>query len=163
MKKILSVLFLLITVSSVAKEKETSSDRPLGVGIILGLPTGFTARKSIADKNSIHGGLAFGFNHYMHVWGDYVWDFHDLGIKDKDLNENLKLYAGIGGGAVFGLGTLASSWGGFAGVVRAPVGIELSPKKIPFSFFLEVGLGLIAGNFGIGMDGFAALGGVYRF
>ncbi len=106
-----------------------SQDKGFGLGVILGEPTGVSAKYWLNAKNAIDGGLAWSFkgSGFLHVHGDYLWHFSDV-FKSS---ERFVLYTGPGvrfgggkGGGVFG--------------VRVVGGIGYWPKGAPMDIFAEL-------------------------
>jgi hypothetical protein len=132
--------------------------------LILGEPTGITGKYRF-DRNAVDGGLAFSFNEFFLVYGDYLWNFpRAFGASSKFVSE-LEPYAGVGAilfaSTVGGVknrsyfGTNSSSIGlGF----RIPVGIEWLPAEAPLGVFVELvpGIGLVPGTFGFFEGGIGA-------
>ena len=69
----LSLVFFLSTAA-------LSQDRGFGAGIILGEPTGLSAKSWLSQQNAIDLGLAYSFRHrgYFHLHADYLWHFPDV-------------------------------------------------------------------------------------
>jgi hypothetical protein len=122
MKKIHLFLFTLFSISLHAQ-----SD--MGIGFMLGAPTGLSARKNISSHRAIDGGLgwSFGSKTRMHLHSDYL--FSNPGSIYWDQTP-LDLYYGLGGRMKFGddieLG------------VRMPIGLSYLDQEKPFEIFSEV-------------------------
>lgn len=102
-----------------------------GVGIILGEPTGFSAKIWTSPTNAVDAGLAWAFTRrgYLHIHADYLWHFPDA-IK---ASERFVPYAGIGGRV--GVGGDKARVG-----LRLPGGIAYWPRDVPLDLFLELAL-----------------------
>jgi hypothetical protein len=123
MKKIILFLSLfLMTLPAFAQND-------LGIGFMVGIPTGVAARKNLSSANAIDGGLgwSFGSKTKMHLHSDYL--FLNPGALYFDTTP-LEVYYGIGGRMKFGddieLG------------VRAPIGLAYRDQAKPFDVFGEV-------------------------
>jgi hypothetical protein len=123
-----------------------------GLGIILGEPTGLTAKHRLSATRAVQAGLAWSFDNYTMLYGDYLFHFPGaLGSRDKFVTR-LSPYLGIGGTMLFGSNVRpkTSSKASFGLGVRFPIGLEWSPSDPPLGVFLELapGLGLVPGTFG---------------
>ncbi len=140
---------LLVAVVSVFAFKAAAQDRGFGLGVILGEPTGVSAKYWVGSRNAVDGGLAWSFRHsgFFHVHADYLWH---IPLKLESV-ERLNFYVGIGGRLGFGSGsTLVGA--------RIPVGLVYWPSSVPLDVFLEVAPVLdlapateFSGNGGIGV------------
>ncbi len=121
---VFAVLCVLTLVSfSVGQE------RGFGVGIILGEPTGISAKGWVSSRNAIDAGLAWSFREkaHFHLHADYLWHFPDV-IRAP---QQFTLFTGIGGRLAAGKGD------GIFGV-RIVGGVAWLPRNAPFDLFLEV-------------------------
>ena len=126
MKKIIFI-FIIICLSKFSSAQETG----LGVGIMLGEPTGFSAKKWLSSTSAIDGGLAWSFvnDGSMQIHGDYLFHFPDFISKPK-----LTAYLGVGGRIKFkGNDKGESSLG-----IRIPAGLTYIFPDAPFDAFVEV-------------------------
>jgi hypothetical protein len=105
---------------------------PFGLGVILGEPTGFTAKGFIASPSAIqlHLGFGIGKKGRFLLAGDYLYHFHGL-IPPVASAGWMSPYVGIGAhlgfareDAVFGL--------------RIPVGLSFQIAGAPIEVFLEI-------------------------
>ncbi len=106
-----------------------AQDRSFGLGIILGEPTGVSAKYWVSSRNAVDAGAAWAFskNGFVDIHSDYLWHFPDV-IQSK---ERFVLYAGVGGR--LGLGGDKVKLG-----VRVPGGLAYWPKGVPIDVFLEL-------------------------
>jgi hypothetical protein len=137
----------------------------LGVGIILGEPTGVAAKLYLADDTAIAGAAGFAFvGGGLHVHGDFLW--HPWVLDDADVFV-LPAYVGVGarlldedrggGNDVFHLGA------------RGVVGMLFDFKEVPIDAFVEIAAILDyafasadePGGIGIGLN--AGVGARYYF
>ena len=153
MKKHIGRMLLLLAITAVAWADEPLTDSGLtageqvregfGIGIIIGEPTGLSAKKWISKTTAIDAAAAWSFTDFnsfqLHV--DYLWHNYDL-IKTKELPGQLSVYYGIGGRI-----KLKSGNGGNGKDnkdedtrlgVRVPVGLSYTLKENPVELFAEV-------------------------
>ena len=122
MKSSLMILIMLAFVSGAA-----SPERGKGIGIIVGEPTGLSAKMWTSSATAIDGGLAwsFGRNGHLHFHADQLW--HNFNFIN---NTQFALY--FGAGAELNLGSLPAVG------VRGVVGIDYFFRKIPLDAFFEI-------------------------
>jgi hypothetical protein len=123
--KLVLLFFSLLVLAPTA----VSQDKGFGIGVILGEPTGLSAKTWVSRQNAVDFGLAYSFRRsgYFHFHADYLWHFPDA-IRST---ERIPLYAGIGGRLAVGNDR------GILGV-RIPVGLALWLRQAPIEFFFEI-------------------------
>ena len=84
------VCILLILINSWLYA-DGSSPKPIGLGFIIGSPSGFHAKFRTSAKNDIDAMLGIDWDDWFFVHADYLWNF---GISS---DANLGLYVGPGG------------------------------------------------------------------
>jgi len=153
-------LFILLGLAAVLLCGSASAqNRKFGLGIMLGEPTGLSAKLWIGKNTAIDGALAwsfgsigaFGYQGALYVHADYL--FHNFNLIKVEKGR-LPVYYGIGASVV-----LASSVG--VGI-RIPIGLEYVFADAPFDIFLEIVpmLAVVSGtSFGVN----AGLGARYFF
>lgn len=106
-----------------------SQEKGLGLGIILGEPTGISLKKWLNKNNAIDGAVAWSFGHddALHLHADYL--FHNRTLLRFDHN-TIPLYYGVGGRLKL---EDNSRFG-----VRFPVGITVFIREAPIDIFLEL-------------------------
>lgn len=127
MKKTVLILALIIVLfSGVAR----SQDKDFGLGVILGEPTGISAKKWLDDKSALDGAVAWSFAtpSSFHLHADYL--YHDFNIFDVKKGK-LPLYFGIGFRIRIGDEDRIG--------IRIPVGICYLFEKSPLDIFFELG------------------------
>lgn len=152
MKKIfvpLAFLFLFLAACGFAQE------RGFGVGVIIGQPTGFSAKSWINQTNALDFGLGFSFakdDNRIHIHSDYLWHSYNI-IQSTEkfalyYGPGLKLRTGKNNDAQLG--------------IRGVLGLAWMSSKVPLDVFLEVApvLNFIPGT-GFKMD--AGFGARYYF
>jgi hypothetical protein len=124
-RSIIFVVLLTFLVCSVAE----AQDRGFGLGIILGEPTGISAKLWTGCTTAFDGAVAWSFEKEssMHLHGDLL--FHNFN-RCKVENGKLLLYCGIGGRLKFEDDSKVG--------VRVPLGINYLFENSPLDFFLEI-------------------------
>ncbi len=107
--------------------------KTVGVGIILGQPTGLSAKFWMDQTSAIDLAAAWQFlpTGAIYVHADYLYHiYHVFPIKEGAL----PLYVGVGGSATVQTNPTIG--------IRVPVGIDYLFQNVPLDAFLEVGFGL---------------------
>lgn len=123
-----------------------ASNRPLGLGVVLGEPSGLSAKYRINSSDGVDLGLAYGFNNFVDVFADYLYHFPGaLGAPDAFVAA-VTPYIGIGLRVFSNNGRDTSAGVG----LRLPVGLEWKPNRPPLGIFVELvpGVGLAPSTFG---------------
>jgi len=154
----LFTLIILIIGIKPTQAQYAPEGKSFGFGIILGDPTGGTAKLWLTRDNALAFHLGASFFGSPRIGVDYLWHF------DAFSSNIVNLYAGPGG--VIGLGKGNGFWYrnrfirtnnevGIGG--RAMFGINVVPQRTPLEIFIELGV-LIAfiPDFGSAAD--AAIG-----
>lgn len=133
--------------------------RDFGLGIVIGDPTGISAKGFLDERQAIDGALGFGFigddSIALHV--DYLYHFD---IKRWDI-AMLDLYIGAGPKLGFHDHGPRDDTHILIGA-RAPIGLALTFLEAPFDVFLELAAGLwLVEDVDLYLD--AAIGGRYWF
>ncbi|MGC8654505.1 MAG: hypothetical protein ACP5US_11005 [Candidatus Kryptoniota bacterium] len=160
------ILTLLITMASY--KFSFAQNTGVGVGVILGSPTGLNAKFWTSKVNAFEFaigwtntgeweryGNAWYFNGgptFLHIHGDYLWHNYDV-IKSQ---ERFPIYYGVGfhydGGNNF-----SSAFG-----VRGVLGVDWMPRTVPLDVFVEIAPVLyLTPGAGFGID--AGVGGRFFF
>ncbi len=164
MKKIfLSVIMIGLFV---IPQHSDAQERPFGLGIIIGAPTGLSAKLWTSDATAFDAGLGwstgrdrigtrdsyyYGTNR-VHIHMDYLWHSWDV-IQSS---ERFPLFYGIGGSINSGDGYESSL------AIRGVFGIAWMPRDTPIDIFLElVPLFQLSPSSGFGID--AGFGARYYF
>ncbi len=102
-----------------------------GIGVILGEPTGLSAKMWTSENTAFDLGVAWSFsgNGHFHIHGDYL--FHNFGLFDVSKG-SLPLYFGIGARMLF-RDNADDKIG-----VRIPIGLEYFFDGVPLAVFGEV-------------------------
>ena len=128
MKK--NILFCMVLgLMMIFAKPVTAQDHGFGMGLILGEPTGLSAKLWTSGDNAFDFAAAWSFKGDGHLLlqADYVWHFFNLMPVSSG---KLPLYIGIGGRVV-----LADdpSFG-----IRIPIGIDYLFADAPIDVFLEL-------------------------
>jgi len=121
---IFAILFLLSGQSPAAVQP-----RGLGLGVIIGEPTGISFKKWTNKSQAFDGAVAWSFGHEdaFHLHLDYLFHNRRLIIIDRNV---IPFYYGIGGRIKF---SDSNSFG-----IRFPLGLTLFIVEAPIDLFLEV-------------------------
>jgi hypothetical protein len=103
----------------------------IGVGVIVGDPTGVTAKGWLDEHSAIAGGFGWSFGHRdsPHIYADYLYHLMDLIEVDSG---KLPLYFGAGGRVLF-----ERDRDNRAGI-RFPVGLAYLCEGKPIEIFGEI-------------------------
>ena len=152
------MLFLILISSSTILKAQSLNGKNFGFGIVLGDPTGGTAKLWLNRDNALAFSLGSSFFGSPRIGVDYLWHFLAL---DTDI---VNLYAGPGG--VIGIGEGKGFWNkgrfirtgneiGIGG--RGVFGLNVVPHRTPLEIFFELGVVIaFAPDFGSAAD--AAIG-----
>lgn len=149
---LLSIL-LIITVSSFAQSPQ---GKKIGFGIMLGDPSGLTAKFWTQPENAWVVDLGTSYFGSPRIDVDYLWHFNAFNSRI------VTLYAGPGGALGFGRGHgfwyqnsegfyVHENGTGFG--VRGVFGVNFEPQRTPLEVFFEVGMLVgITPSFGSAVD-----------
>ena len=121
-------LFLIVTVACAATFFARAQNSGFGIGVIVGEPTGISAKGWVSSLNAIDAGVAWSFRAKgsFHLHADYLWHFPNV----IQASERFPLFAGIGGRFAAGKGN------GIFGM-RAVGGFAWWPRNVPLEVFVE--------------------------
>lgn len=132
MKKLLTAILLatFLTFSGNSLYAQ-DHDKDLGIGFMVGEPTGLSLKSWSGGGNAIDVGLAWSLGRYdaIHLHADYLWHNYEV-FADTDPG-TLPLYYGIGGRAIFDENNAILG-------ARVPVGMNYLFDDAPIGLFLEV-------------------------
>lgn len=122
MKKTILILSIMFALTGIA-----NSQGKIGLGIIVGEPTGISGKMKVSDVNSFDGAVGWSFNKYsaLHLHADYLYNVVKIGSE-------LPLYLGVGGRIKLSSSSEDSRIG-----LRIPIGIVYQPSSKPFDLFIE--------------------------
>ncbi len=138
-----AVLALSLGLSTAAT---ANTPGPFGLGIVIGEPTGLSAKLWLDQKHALDFGLSFSFNDYFLIFSDYLFHFPGAFGRSSAFVTELTPYVGIGGVLAFANDRRLDRDRHFFGRerdtlglgVRVPLGIEWIPSKAPLGVFLEL-------------------------
>ncbi len=138
-KSLTVVLSLLCCIPNVVLAQNNS----LGLGIILGEPTGISIKLWLSEKSAVDGSIAWSLieNSHLHLHGDYLWHNYDItGVRKG----KLPIYYGIGARIRFDHkpehvvhGRIHSSKDETRFGMRGVLGLEYLFTTAPFDLFFE--------------------------
>ena len=116
------VVFLAISLSV------TYAQKNFGIGIILGEPTGLSAKLWTGSTNGFDFAAAWSFKGDGHLLlqADYVWH----SSLTRASSGELMLYYGIGGRVIFSDNPLVGA--------RIPIGLDYQFSSAPIDIFVEI-------------------------
>lgn len=137
-------LILLCVSLSVASAYAADRGGPLGLGVVIGEPTGVSAAYRLADSQSLQGLLAWKLTSPggVLVAADYLFHFDDLLVIQK---VHIPLYVGAGLKVAFLTGSdrFKDSDSTFGLGLRIPLGVRWEFKRLPVEAFLEFVPGML--------------------
>jgi len=122
------IIFINLTMlpASTSAQANVDGTRNLGLGLMLGEPTGVSVKSWLGTKSAFDIGAAWslsGRNEALHLHADYL--YHRW-FKNR---EALAFYYGMGGRVIFSDNAVAG--------VRVPFGLTYVLNGIPFDLFVE--------------------------
>lgn len=129
MKKVFVLILVLIAISCVSASAKNGA---LGLGVIVGEPTGISMKLWSSSRTAIDGAVAWSFEKHskFQIHGDFL--IHKYGKVSVEKG-SLPLYYGIGGRIKTWNDNRDDNVG-----VRFPVGLEYLFANAPIDIFLEV-------------------------
>lgn len=121
----------------------------IGVGVIVGEPTGFSIKKWTDDTHAIDGAVAISLSNddSFQLHADYLFHNSESSLNPPELKGSAPWYYGIGG-------RLRTNDGDTHLGVRVPIGITYLFADSPLDFFAEVAPVLdIAPDFALDLNG----------
>ena len=122
MKKLL--LILVVSFFALGIYAQNSG---FGIGVMVGEPTGLSAKLWTGDAMAAQFGVAWSMDSYMHIHGDMI--MHVFNVVDVSQGE-LPFYVGLGARLLFADDLTVG--------VRVPLGAAYQFDSAPFDLFLEV-------------------------
>lgn len=133
MKKLLtvSILAALLTISFHNYSYAQDTEKDLGIGVMIGEPTGLSLKSWTGGNNAFDVGVAWSLGRYdaFYVHADYLW--HNYDVFDEVDSGTLPLYYGVGGRIVFDENDAVIG-------ARFPVGVNYLFEDAPIGLFVEV-------------------------
>ena len=138
-KNLLALAVALILSFSSASAGAKTPPRRFGVGVVLGEPSGITAKYWLSGSHALDFGLAYSTGNSVLLYSDYLWHFFEVIKEEGSFFRQLSLYAGVGG--FFGLTDAKAGSKARLGL-RIPLGAEWRPKNPPLGVFVEIAPGI---------------------
>lgn len=157
---------IIILVFSLTASAQAQQEKNLGVGVILGEPSGLTINKFIAPSRSIDLGVGWSFaeNESLHLHADYLFHRFDR-VTTSNLNDRIPLYYGLGLRVKLKSDEDDKDAKNFEDEmigIRIPIGLSYFLDDQPIEFFAEI-IPIIELTPDFEFDISAALGGRYYF
>lgn len=138
-KLLLTSFFFLFLAFSINSAYAQKSENKVGVGLMVGEPTGLSFKAWTSDNTAFDAGLAWSFGRYdaVNIHADYLW--HHFDVFGDDINKGqLPVYYGIGGRIIFADDYPDQGDENVVLGARVPVGINYLFEDSPVGLFLEV-------------------------
>ena len=128
----LLMLSVLTGTSAAQTDANRSGSKQVGLGFIIGEPTGIDLKIFLNRVHALEFALAWSLSdeNEMHLQGDYLWHKYDL--IDLDNGDEFPLFFGVGGRVV-----LRDERDDIVGI-RFPVGLDYIFTNYPFDIFFEL-------------------------
>ena len=124
--------YILIAILAVFSLGIPAQDSGLGAGIIVGEPTGLSAKSWLSSHDAIDAGVAWSISHgWFHIHADYLR--HVFELIPVEMGQ-LPLYFGLGARLGFGNDVIIGA--------RVPVGLDYIFDGTPLDVFIEIVPGL---------------------
>ena len=114
------------------RQRTTTQNNDLGLGVIIGEPTGPCFKYWLGSKSAIDGAVAWSFDRHgsLHIHADYLLHYFSFIDVDKG---RFPFYYGLGGRIKFGHNDDDDRLG-----VRIPIGLEYLFEGAPPGIFIEL-------------------------
>lgn len=133
MKTFIYSILILASVSF-----STVSGKTLGLGVIVGEPTGISAKYWLNQTNAIDGAVAWSFEgrNSLHIHTNYLW--HNYSIINQPSDARFPVYYGVGARVKFRNSNSGRGSSGDKIGIRVPVGVSYIFDQHPFDIFAEI-------------------------
>lgn len=130
-------LFALLLAGNPAHAQK--SENKVGLGLMVGEPTGISFKAWTSETNAIDAGLAWSVGRYdaINFHADYLWHHFDI-FGDEIDHGQLPVYYGVGGRIVFADDYPDQGDENVVLGVRVPAGINYLFEDSPIGLFLEI-------------------------
>lgn len=148
---------------SQSRPSGSASSGDFGIGLMVGEPTGLTAKYWLSNDRALDIGLTYSLRNYLEILFDHNWHFPSAFGRSKTASAFVP-YLGIGAAFFIDTGdryaysyknghfTYFRPYGesSFALGARIPLGLEFLPSAAPIGVFAEIvpGVGMFPGVFG---------------
>jgi hypothetical protein len=134
MKKYITLIVAVLFLQSHPSFSASHHQDPLGVGVILGSPSGLVAKYWLHSASAVDLGLAYAWKGFFQVYVDYLYHFLGAFSKGDSSMYPLSPYIGIGGSLTLYNPTEVA--------VRIPLGLEWMVGHPRIGIFAELVPGL---------------------
>jgi len=121
--------------------KQFVSNGTFGVGLELGVPTGFNGKYFLSDNTALNFGLGWVYDRYyyddrdgVHLYLDHLW--HPVSLANAPAFQ-LPLYIGVGA-RIWDYDDYRAGYDGTALGIRVPVGLAFDFNNIPLDIYLQL-------------------------
>jgi hypothetical protein len=131
MRIVIVAAALLGITAGVAGAEGSAGSKKVGLGIVVGQPTGISFKLNLNAENAIDAAAAWSLsgNNNLHLRADYI--YHRYGVIDVDKGR-LPLFFGVGGRI-----ELRENARNLFGI-RFPIGLDYYFSGAPFDVFVQV-------------------------
>jgi hypothetical protein len=131
-RKLLFATTTALFLAGAAGTASAQGEKQVGLGFIVGEPTGIDLKMWLNERNALEFALAWSLSddNDLHIQGDYLW--HKFDLIDLDNADQMPLFFGLGGRVV-----LRDDHDDIVGV-RFPVGLDYIFTNYPFDIFVEI-------------------------
>ncbi len=129
----LALAILAFVLAGSAVTPASAQEKKVGLGFIVGEPTGIDLKIFTNNTNALEFALAWSLSdeNDLHIQGDYLWHRYDL--INLDNGDQMPLFFGVGGRVVFREDPVDDTVG-----IRFPVGLDYIFTDYPFDIFAEI-------------------------
>lgn len=146
-------IFIAILMSTQALKAYAPMGREFGLGIMVGEPTGITAKFWIDGGKAVALSVGNSYMGKLRIGADYLWHFNAFNSQVVNLYAGPGIAVGIGESGGWWYQNKNKTWYkedddiGFG--VRGVFGLNIAPRNTPLEFFGEVGLmiGILPANY----------------
>ena len=138
MKNILLSLVLSLCVGTAfaGQHKRTDPPKGLGVGIVMGVPTGISLGYRVSPKSYFDAAVAWSVTHdSVHIHVDSLFEITQI-VDPNAPQYQFPLYTGLGIRLQIAPANSSQVYSLLG--IRAPVGITFLPQVAPFEVFAEI-------------------------
>lgn len=133
-----TILVALFLFGSLQTTKAQKSENKIGIGAIIGEPTGLSLKAWTSGTTAFDAGLAWSLGRYdaINIHADYLW--HSFKPFNEIESGQLPIYYGVGGRIVFADNFPNQGDNQAIIGIRGPVGLNYLLEDAPIGLFLEV-------------------------
>jgi hypothetical protein len=132
------IVVVLALALAISPALSSSDRRKVGIGVVLGAPTGFTVKYWESQRVAYQGSIGGMFHGGLMIAGDYLVHENALRIQQVPFYYGAGMFLGDAG-----FGGPDYSHGKLALGVRAAFGLDYAPREYPFDVAIELGPSLL--------------------